>query len=391
MAKHEKKRPNGTGTVYQRKSDKKWIAAITLESINPKTGKPNIKVKYATSKREAQSLLKGLLRDRAIGDIAEGGGISLSDYLWQWLNEKKALEVRPQSLASIRTSLRHVILHIGNLRLDKVTPTHVRRCYATLLETLSPRTVANIHIYLAAAFAAAVDERYIVRDPMHAVPKPKWEQVEWTRLDAGQLGQLLTQLETDRLYPFFALLVFTGLREGEAFALTWNDIDWERSILRVERGLVRVPGGGYRFGPLKTKGSRRRVKLVPTLLDALKDHAERQRFEKRTCEKDGQAWKEPELVFTGVTGRPLESSGVGNRLRTATDKLGFPHVRIHDLRHSFATIASEGKVQPQNLQRLLGHSDLGTTYSIYAAALETMQDDAVSSVEMAITGKKERR
>jgi integrase len=75
----------------------------------------------------------------------------------------------------------------------------------------------------------------------------------------------------------------------------------------------------------------------------------------------------------------------------ATDELGFPHVRIHDLGHSFATIASEGKVQPQNLQRLLGHSDLGTTYSIYAAALETMQDDAVSSVEMAITGKKAHR
>jgi integrase len=379
MAKQTRKRANGGGSVYKRTSDGKWVASVTLDS-----GKQ--KVRYAHSEREANSLLKELLRARAIGDISSGGQITLSDYLWQWLNEKKVLEVSPQSLGVMKSRLAHVIGQIGKVRLDKVTPTHIRRCYATLLETLSARTVANIHVHLAEAMSAAVEERYIVRDPMKSVPKPRWEQVEFPRLDPSQLGQLLTSLESHRLYAYFALLVFTGLREAEAFALRWDDIDWERGILHVERGLIRIPGGGYRMGPLKTKGSRRRVKLVPTLLDALKEHGERQKFEKR-----GKDWLEPDLIFTGLLGQPLESAGVGRTLRAVTDALGLPHVRVHDLRHSFATIASEGKVQPQNLQRILGHSDLGTTYGIYAAAMETMQDDAVSSVEDAITSKRQHR
>jgi integrase len=374
------KRGNGQGTVYQRKSDKKWIAAVTVGRRS--NGKPKQVVRYARSKIEANAILKDLQKSHILGEIVSGGSVKVSDYLWQWLEGKK-LEVRTQTIQSMRTKLKHIVTEIGDMRLDAVTPAHIRRAYRSALDHLSPRTLSVVHTHLQEAFKDAVEESFIAKNPMRSVPMPRWEDQERALLDPAQLGLLLAKLETHRHYALYALLAFTGIREGEAFALKWSDIDWDAGSLKIQRGLARLPGGGYVLGPLKTKGSRRRIKIVPTLLDALRHHQDRQVFE-----MSGKTWEEPGLVFAGLRGQPLNASLARNGLVAALQEAGLPPMRIHDLRHSFATIASSGNVQPQNLQRLMGHSNLSTTFGIYAAALEQIQDEAVQAVETAVMGRK---
>ncbi len=187
--------------------------------------------------------------------------------------------------------------------------------------------------------------------------------------------RLLAVVRDDRFEVAFGFLLLLGLRIGEALGLKWEDLDFERGTLSVRRSLLRTGGewkvvDGKRkqvgtklvFSPCKTDRSRRTLKMPGALVEALLRHRERQDQE-RYVAADG--WKETGLVITNSIGGPLEPRVVGKRLDAALSALGLPHVKVHALRHTAATLLLGMGNSLAQVQQILGHSQIALTSDLY--------------------------
>jgi integrase len=169
------------------------------------------------------------------------------------------------------------------------------------------------------------------------------------------------------------VLVTTGLRLGEALALRWQDVDRKRGRLTVGRALQRRRGGGLHFVEPKTGRSRRTVQLAAGTIAALQLHHDRQGFEHQAL---GEAWADSGLVFTTTIGTPVQPETVSVALRKALAACGLDRVRVHDLRHTAATLQLEWGTHPKVVQEMLGHSTISITLDLYSHVAPAMHQEA---------------
>jgi integrase len=156
-------------------------------------------------------------------------------------------------------------------------------------------------------------------------------------------------------------MVVTGCRRGEGIGLAWRSVDLEGGSIRIEQQLITV-GREHVFGPPKTEEAEREISLDPTTVEALRGHREAQKVERALF---GDDYADHDLCFCQPDGRPLSPHGVSERFRTLVKAAGLPPIRLHDLRHSSATLALAEGVDTELLRRRLGHSKIGTTIDIY--------------------------
>jgi integrase len=371
--KHTKKRPNGEGSVYRRGETGPWIAALTV-------GPKQRITRTRHTKAEAEAALAELLLKSTAGMLTATAQTPLGQYLWDWLENVKRPNVRPASFIVMRRRIKIVAQHLGTIPLAELGPQHIQRFYRTLMENYTPRTIGQVHIQLKSALRHAVEWEFIARNPCDRVKPPKIEQREYTTLSPEDLANVLDELREHRLYALYVLLMHTGLRGGEALGLRWADINEDLSVLHVRQIVTPLIDGGMGFGPPKTESSRRTVRLVPEVIAALKRHEQQQRLDRIAAE----SWRYPDLVFTSPSGGILWRRDVGDPLSAALTRLGLPHLRVHDLRHCFATALAHANVQPQTLQRILGHSNVQTTLGIYAHVLKPMEVEAMEVMGTAL-------
>ncbi|WP_407691023.1 site-specific integrase [Rubrobacter marinus] len=178
------------------------------------------------------------------------------------------------------------------------------------------------------------------------------------------------------------LAVHTGMRQGEILAFKWTDVDLEAGKVSVRRTLTRE-SGHYRLGELKTKRSRRTVKLTKAANEALRGHLGRQMEE---MDRLGDLYQDQGLVFTTDSGAPLNPSNIRNRnLRPLTRKAALPQIRFHDLRHTCATLLLSRNVHPKIVQEMLGHATVAITLDTYSHVLPGMGDQAAKEMENALS------
>ena len=164
-------------------------------------------------------------------------------------------------------------------------------------------------------------------------------------------------------------------------ALRWNDIDFEKGTLRVDRPL----GQHGAFHAPKREESRRTLRLTPVALAALKAHRVRQNAERL---KVGERWGDHDLVFPNTVGKPMNPSNLYRRdFRSLLAKagLGDEGFTFHSLRHTFATTLAASGVHPSTVQKMLGHKDIRMTLAIYTHATDDMQDGAVDAISEAFS------
>jgi len=182
-------------------------------------------------------------------------------------------------------------------------------------------------------------------------------------LSEEEVRRLFTVTEGDELNVLWVVLASTGLRLGEACGLKWIDIDFENNRLVVRRALQRQKGVGQAFVEPKTAKSRRTVYFPPGTGDALREHRRRQ-LEAR-LQFPGE-WQNEGLIFTRSDGRPIEPANAARLFDIALKKAGLKRVRIHDLRHSAASIHLARGENPKVVQEMLGHSTIAATMDIYS-------------------------
>ena len=185
-----------------------------------------------------------------------------------------------------------------------------------------------------------------------------------------------------RLYIPLALAASTGLRRGELLALRWRDVDLEAGLLRVVASLQRVDAD-FVYLPPKTDRARRTVGLPPAAVALLRQHRKEQ-AERRLLL--GEAWSDLDLVIERGDGVPLPPDSLSRGWYRLLRRVGLPGLRLHDLRHAFATRLLEASVHPKVVSEALGHSSVSFTMDTYQHLMPTMQDAATRAIEEAIGG-----
>ncbi len=373
------KRGNNEGSITQL-SDGRWQARVTLEG-----GKR--KAFYGKTRSEVQQKLTAALRDRDRGLPVASDRQTVGLYLAGWLDATRH-QLKPGSWRRYEEiTRRHIVPTLGKLPLTKVGPQDVQRLYAVKLdEGLSTTTVHYIHRTLRRALAEAERQGAVARNVARLVTPPRPRREEIHVLDSEQVRRLLDEAEGHPLEAFFTLAIHTGMRVGELLALRWKDVSLDRASLSVQATLQRTRDGSVTFASPKSAKSRRQIALSPTAVAALRRHRARQLEERLAA---GGTWQNSDIVFTDLVGRPLNGIHVLRyQFAPLLKRAGLPPMRLHDLRHTCATLLLGRSINPKIVSEMLGHSTVAITLDLYSHVLPTMQQSAASALEAAVGNAK---
>ncbi|MBF5083098.1 tyrosine-type recombinase/integrase [Quadrisphaera sp. INWT6] len=307
-------------------------------------------------------------------------GVTVADYLSTWLTGKHAL--RPKTMALYEDVIRHYLVPgLGTVRLLDLRAHHLDRFYAATTvgrrgTPLSPSTIRRIHAVLRSALNTAVKRRLIPYNPadhIELAPENPKRPRPWT---ADQSRRFLAHVSDDRLSALYRLLIATGMRRGEAIGLRWEDVDLDSAVLVVVQQITEVRGRSV-VGAPKTRRSSRLVSLDRATVAALRHHAARQAEEQRVW---GDAWEGTGLVFTRENGSALRPEFVTRRFQALAEQAGLPVIRLHDLRHTSASLALRAGVPLKVVSERLGHSQTAITADLYTHVEEQVSRDAARRI-----------
>lgn len=359
-----KRRAFGEGTIYKR-PDGRWSAQLRLPDGTRKTY-------YGRSQHEVRDKLANAKAAVAEGVHVGGRSQPLAKFLARWL-ESIQPSVRPSTFESYELNVRRMTPLLGRLQVQQLSPEHVLAAYGRMLASgLSARSVQQAHAVLHRALHNAVGWRLIIRNPCDFVSPPRPRRNEMKTLSADDLQRLFDTTREDRLHALWVLLGTAGLRIGEALGLKWEDVDFDAGRIVIKRSLQGMPGGGKVFVEPKTARSRRTVHLANIATEALVAHRKRQNLWRLASED----WNDQGLVFPSLKGAPMEAGIANKQLTRALERAGLPRRRLHDLRHTAASVLFAAGAHPKVVQELLGHSTITLTLDTYSHVIPAMHGDA---------------
>ena len=373
------RRGHGEGSIYQRESDGKWVASITLERV---AGKRVRKTFYADTRRDVKDKLTRALHDQQRGLPISTDRQTVAQFLARWLTETAKPSVRPKTYTSYEQIVRlHLTPELGAIRLEKLTPQDVQRFMnRKLAANLSPRTVDICRCVLRQALNHALRWGIVSRNVAALVNPPKQKREIHRFLTPDEARGFLDVVRGERLEALFTVAVAVGLRQGEALGLRWRDVDLDSGTLTVRHGLQRIDGTLQIVEP-KTALSRRTIALPAIALRALKDHRRRQLEERLLA---GPLWVDGDFVFASHTGTPLDARNVVRHFHTLRERAGLKWLRFHDLRHAFGSLLAAQGVHPRVAMELMGHSQLSVTMQIYTHVAPELAREAALSIDAAL-------
>jgi len=390
-----------TGHVEKR-AKSSWSLVIDL-GRDPATGK-RLRIRRSVkgvTKRQAEAELRRLIGEIEQGTYIAATKLTLGEYLQRWLEDSAAQRVRPKTLRDYRLLVeRHIAPALGHIPLSALQPLHLQELYTQALQDgrldgkggLSPRSVQILHTVLHSALKQAVRWQIISRNPADAVDVPRPRRPQITTLDSKGLERLLQAAQGHRDEALIRFAVLTGLRRGELLALAWDDVDLDKGLLRVRRGLIYVPGGSATVDTPKTRRSRRQVVLSKAAVSVLRQ-VRREQAQARL--RLGAGYHDHGLVFCNPDGSPMDPGAVTHRFTKLVRAAGLEGLRFHDLRHTHASLLLAQGVHPKVVQERLGHETVSTTLDTYSHVIPTLQREAAEAIDAALghrlgTGKSER-
>jgi integrase len=363
------------GAIYQR-ADGLWVGALHL---GWEGGSRRRKVVYARTRRDVQEKLASAQHDISAGLAIGGRAQKVGPFLATWLEDVARPTVRPRTYRSYEQIVRvHLSPAIGAVPLVKLTAQQVQALLNTKTRTgLSPRTVHIVRDVLRNALGVALKWGLVTRNVAMLVDVPHVTRRELVVFNQEQARQFLAHIRGDRLEALYTVALALGLRQGEALALRWDDLDLDSAVLRVRHSLLRV-GGRRELVEPKTALSRRSMPLPPIAVASLREHRLRQLEERLLA---GSRWHDEGFVFATTVGTPLDGPTVTRRFQKALVGAGLPRQRFHDLRHGCASLLLGQGVPPRVVMELLGHSDVRLTQNVYMHVAPELQAAAVGQMQ----------
>ena len=366
-----KRRANGDGTLRKR-DDGRWEGRIVVGT--KKNGQTLYKGFTNKSQKEVLSQMN-LFKEKLKGaTLCEDYRMTLGEWLDKWLNEHMAFSIRESTKQGYSRYIEYIKPHLGHKQVSAITTADVQKMYNKLKESgrvrnhptmghqLSDSMVRSIHMMLHEAMEYAMREHMILKNPTEGTTIPKAAEKEMQILNEQQIQTFMEAIKNDEIWgDFFYLELMTGLREGEICALKWSDFDAESGKLAVCRTLHK----DGTTGETKTYSGMRSIKLPESAAEMLRER-------KKTAVSE---WIFPNPVKPE---RAVTGQAAYNRLKKILKKCDLPNIRFHDLRHTFATQAIAGGVDPKSLSHLLGHTKASFSLDRYTHVTNEMQAGAAA-------------
>ncbi|GMU79339.1 MAG: hypothetical protein AMXMBFR46_21310 [Acidimicrobiia bacterium] len=350
---------------------------------DPATGRRRQQTKGGfRTKKDAERALAETMRSLDEGTHVARDPQTLGEWIERWL-EAMGPKVRASTLRDYRNGLQRVSDRLGSVQLQALRPLDLEELYADLLREgkrygggLAPKTVRNVHIAVRRSLADAQRFGLVSRNVATLVKPPVPQRAELTTWTADDVRTFLDAVADDRLMPAYRLLAATGMRRGEALGLHWTDVDLAVGRLTINRSLTVVDGALVWSSP-KTARSRRSLSLDPETVAVLRSHKVRQAEEQLAA---GELWTGENVLFCDELGRPLHPDRFTKTFARAVAGAGVPTIRLHDLRHTWATLALQAGVHPKVVSERLGHATTGITLDIYSHVQPELDAQAATTV-----------
>lgn len=377
------------GDGITKRKDGLYMARYTVHTPDG----PKRKTIYGKKYKDVEKKLAEAKGDAARGIVFDAKGETVGAFLKRWLEDVVKPNKTHRTYAAHRQQINsHIIPTLGRIKLDALRKADIDRLYARLLRDeperrkLAPSSVRRVHAVLHAALEEAVRGDLIPRNPATHANKPKVRHEERKPLDTGEARRLLEAARGDSFEALYALCLMAGLRQGEALALRWSDIDEESGTVQINRQLQRVRRDGEKSGSLvftePKNASRRTVGLPERAANALRIHRKRQNEARLRA---GGMWMDSGLVFTTETGTPLDAGNVVSRhFKPLLERAGLPPIRFHDLRHSCLSLLAQRGEPIRDLQALAGHATAAFTLQRYTHHYESSAKRTAAAMDDAL-------
>lgn len=247
-------------------------------------------------------------------------------------------------------------------------------------DTLSNSTIAQHHRLISSIMESAVKWGFLLDNPCRRVQAPKITRKKGVALSSEETIYLFECLADapEKYRTAITILIYTGLRKGELCGLKWNDVDLERGVLTINRGLEYLPSVGLYEEEPKTENGTRSIKLPSPALEVLKGHKKRQTEDRFAL---GDRWKNTGYIFTKWDGEPMHPDSLYQWFSSFVKKNDLPPITLHSLRHTNASLLIASGVNLATVSKRLGHADTAITARIYTHAIKEADAVAAEALE----------
>ena len=382
---HRIRRSNNEGSIFQRKSDGKWVGSITVG--HDEKGQQKKKTVYGNSQAEVAKKLmdiSGRMKSYAYETLEK---YTFGELMNEWLMVFKKSAVTPRTFEGIIRNFKlHIEPQIGNMKVYEVDTFVVQKVLNNLIDQdYSVNTIKKNKHLISQFFEYAIDNKWVLQNPTNRVQvrakdKAQSKKEKYKALPPEVRIKFLEALNRDEanfIKPLCVCLMFGGLRIGEALALKWQNVNFETKTLKVERAITTIPKFDNEgnvtsrltvVGDTKTACSVREIPIADIIVETLKEWREKQRDRQKSNPRvTADLTANTAYIFSNDDGSVRTYYGCrklfdGWKRRHQLTKC---NIHFHGLRHTFSNMLFEMNENPKVIQQLLGHRDVKTTIMVY--------------------------
>lgn len=326
------------------------------------------------------------------------GNIRFQDFAERWFEDYAKEHLRIRTYGEYVRMKERTYQAIGHIRLDKLQPHHLLEFYKQLGEPgvnqrtgggLAPKTILHYHTFISSILDRAVKWGMLEDNPCRRVDPPKAARHEIDCMNDEEALQFLDCLEREspENKALYTLLLYTGMRRGEALGLEWEDVDFQTGVISIKRTSQYTGALGTFTDETKTEQSKRSLRVPMNVIDVLNAHRVAQN-ELRL--KLGDRWQGSRRIFTNADGSDMSANIPLHRLKSILKKNGLREVSLHSLRHTNATLLIQQGISIRAVSGRLGHSQTSTTMNIYAHQIQSADAAAADALDIALSrGRKQ--
>lgn len=398
----------GTGNIRKRTVTRNgkeytfWEAAVTI-GYDTGTGKQKRKTFTGATAKEAREKMQKAAVAVNENDYFEPAKMTVAAWLDTWLKDYSA-DWKPLTHTKYTNICEtHIKPALGAVKLSKLTTPQIQSFYNELGKTgkvtehkskdgkkeiikepLAPKSIRLVHGVLSKALNTALKIGYIKNNPAALCTTPKLIKKEIIPLTDKQVKDFVSACDTEEYGRIYKLILFTGLREGEALGLTWDCIDFNTGVLKINKQLQRQAGKDV-LVPLKNSKPRY-LTAPPFVLDLLKQARIFQLEQRLKAGEFWQAWQSQAemqngLVFLKADGSCVSAPALYQRYKRIAAAIGAPQSRVHDLRHTYAVLSLQNGDNVKTVQGNLGHATAAFTLDVYGHVSEKMKNDSAARMQ----------
>jgi integrase len=369
------------------KHGNKW--SVVLDLGKDKNGKRNRKrLGSYDLKSQAKKKLLEVENQLTKGDFIEDDKKKFGDFLDFWLEKYAKRNTRPTTYYGYESMIRvHIKPSLETLKLVDLKPHHLLEYYdRKQKDGLSAQTVRHHHRLISKVLNDAFGWGLVLKNVAQGIKAPVPDKKEMKYLNSNQVEQFLKFTEETTMYhPLFFTAVHTGLRKSELIGLRWKDVDFDNEMLSIVETVKRVKGM-YDISPPKN-GKTRKVRMTESLVGFLKEYKQKQDRIKSLL---GESFNPSNRVFCNSKGKIIISSELTRHFKRALKKANLPDVRLHDIRHTHATLCLQEGGNILSLSERLGHSTTTFTMDVYGHVTQDMQKQLVEKFDKLFNPSKDK-